>query len=422
MPVYADEDEVLRQPLARKVLATRRRGWLVSKNGAAFTGVLLLLLLAGSLAVAVVVPSAAGSFSAGAGVDQVATDVGAIVFALSFTGVGVVVARRDPRNPMGWLLLGVALAIELGSLAPGYAYLDYGRHHGSLPLGPVAVLLSNAWVLLFVLLPLAVLLFPDGRLAAGWRWPLRAYLLVGTVLFAATFELAARDLRLRLPVDSNGNLIGLGQPKGVVGVAFAAALVSAFALAIAALIRQARNYRHAGSERRQQLKWLTCGGALSLASGVVAVTNPSGIVADLLLPVGFAALPLSMGVGILRYRLYDIDRLVSRTLSYAILTALLAGTFIGVIALSTNTLALSGRVGVAASTLVAAALFNPLRVHIQRLVDRRFNRARYDAEATTAAFSARLRDAVEIDAIRADLLDAVNRAVEPIHASVWIKP
>jgi len=125
---------------------------------------------------------------------------------------------------------------------------------------------------------------------------------------------------------------------------------------------------------------------------------------------------------VLKYRLYEVDRLVSRTLSYALLTALLVGTFIGLVALTTNTLALSGRVGVAASTLVAAALFNPLRLRIQRLVDRRFNRARYDAEATVAAFTARLRDAVEIDSIRGDLLDAVNRAVQPTHASVWIKP
>jgi hypothetical protein len=128
-----------------------------------------------------------------------------------------------------------------------------------------------------------------------------------------------------------------------------------------------------------------------------------------------------MGVGILKYRLYEIDRLISRTLSYALLTALLVGTFIGLVALTTDTLDLSGRVGVAASTLVAAALFNPLRLRIQRLVDRRFNRAHYDAEATVAAFTARLRDAVEIDAVRADLLDAVNRAVQPTQASVWIR-
>jgi hypothetical protein len=147
----------------------------------------------------------------------------------------------------------------------------------------------------------------------------------------------------------------------------------------------------------------------------------SGVVGDVSFAVGLTALPVAMGVGILKYRLYEIDRLISRTLSYAILTALLVGTFIGLIALTTNTLALSGRVGVAASTL-AAALSNPLRKRIQHLVDRRFNRARYDAEATVAAFTAQLRDAVEIDAIRADLLDAVNRAVQPTHASVWIKP
>ena len=138
--------------------------------------------------------------------------------------------------------------------------------------------------------------------------------------------------------------------------------------------------------------------------------------------VGLTALPVAMGVGILRHRLYEIDRLISRTLSYAILTGLLVGTFIGLVALTTNTLAISGRVGVAASTLAAAALFNPLRKRIQHLVDRRFNRARYDAEATVAAFTARLRDAVELDTIRADLLAAVTRAVEPTHASVWIKP
>jgi divalent metal cation (Fe/Co/Zn/Cd) transporter len=151
-------------------------------------------------------------------------------------------------------------------------------------------------------------------------------------------------------------------------------------------------------------------------------SSAPAFVGDILLPIALAALPISIGVGILRYRLYEIDRLVSRTLAYALLTGLLVGTFIGLVALTTDTLALSGRVGVAASTLVAAALFNPLRVRIQRLVDRRFDRARYDAEATVAAFTARLRDAVEIDAIRTDLLDAVNRAVQPSHASIWIKP
>ena len=184
------------------------------------------------------------------------------------------------------------------------------------------------------------------------------------------------------------------------------------------------SFRSASGERRQQLKWLGAGGATAIAVLLATIiwSSAPAFVGNVVLPIALTALPVSIGVGILKYRLYEIDRLISRTLSYAILTALLVGTFIGLIALTTNTLAFSGRVGVAASTLAAAALFNPLRKRVQRLVDRRFNRARYDAEATVAAFTARMRDAVEIDAIRIDLLDAVNRAVQPTHASVWIKP
>jgi hypothetical protein len=189
------------------------------------------------------------------------------------------------------------------------------------------------------------------------------------------------------------------------------------------------SYRRASGVRRQQFKCVMGGltvcllAMCALASGTASGGN--SLLAQIWSQVpwvAFSALPISIGLAILRYRMYDIDRLVSRTLSYTILTALLVGTFIGLVSLTTNTLALSGRVGVAASTLAAAALFNPLRKHIQRLVDRRFNRARYDAEATVAAFTARLRDAVEIDAIAADLLDAVNHAVRPAHASIWIRP
>jgi len=183
------------------------------------------------------------------------------------------------------------------------------------------------------------------------------------------------------------------------------------------------SYRSSTGVRRQQLKWLGVAGAISVVSLLLAsAANSAPTTVWVFIILGWTAVPISIGVGILRYRLYEIDRLISRTLSYAILTALLVSAFIGLIALTTDTLALSGRVGVAASTLIAAALFNPLRIRVQHLVDRRFNRARYDAEATVAAFTARLRDAVEIDVVRADLLDAVNRAVQPTHASVWIKP
>jgi hypothetical protein len=128
-----------------------------------------------------------------------------------------------------------------------------------------------------------------------------------------------------------------------------------------------------------------------------------------------------MGVGILKYRLYEIDRIISRTLSYAVVTAILAGTFAGLVLLSTRVLPFSSAVGVAASTLAAAALFNPLRARVQRAVDRRFNRTRYDAEATVAAFAARLRDAVDPDMVEADLLEVVASAVQPAHATIWMR-
>jgi hypothetical protein len=176
--------------------------------------------------------------------------------------------------------------------------------------------------------------------------------------------------------------------------------------------------------RRQQLKWLAAGAVVCVACAVVSIAsgNGSSVIGSLAFAGALSALPICIGVGILKYRLYEIDRLISRTLSYAILTALLVGTFIGLVALTTDLLPFSSSVGVAASTLAAAALFNPLRKRVQRAVDRRFNRTRYDAEATVAAFTARLRDAVELDAIRSDLLDAVNRAVQPSHASVWMTP
>jgi hypothetical protein len=357
---------------------------------------------------------------------DIANTAAGVAFVLAFTAVGVVVARREPRNPMGWLLIAVPLAIEAGNDGSQYATLDYTLHHGTLALGPLAVLLTPSWEWAFVLLPLVILLFPDGRPGAGWRWPLRAYLAAVVLVIAGTLSVAVAAIGLRMPVDGNGNLVGLTRPSGAnawfgpVQVLGGAAVVL---LVIASIVYQARRYRRASGERRQQLKWLAAGAASLVMCFVIdsATGGTAGLLGGLLFSLGLSSLPLAMGVAILRYRLYEIDRLVSRTLSYAILTALLAGTFIGLIALTTNTLAISSRVGVAASTLAAAALFNPLRKRIQRLVDRRFNRARYDAEATVAAFTARLRDAVEIDTIRADLLDVVNRAVQPTHASVWIR-
>jgi hypothetical protein len=384
-------------------------------------GILLLASLAATFVLSGLLPDQHSTSTS-----NVAETVAGVAFVLAFTAVGVVVARREPRNPMGWLLIAVPLSVQAGSAGPAYAYIDYSIHHGTLPLGRLAILLSGAWEYAIMLLPLVILLFPDGRLGARWRWPLRGYLALCVVFVAGTLAVAVAAFGLRRPVDANGNLVGLSHPSGAAawfGPVQSIGLATCVVLVLTAVGYQVLSYRRASGERRQQLKCLGAGaGALIVCLAInTASGGGSGFIGDVTFSVGLTALPVAMGVGILRYRLYEIDRLISRTLSYAILTALLVGTFVGLIALSTNTLAISSRVGVAASTLAAAALFNPLRKRIQHLVDRRFNRARYDAEATVAAFTARLRDAVEIDAIRADLLDVVNRAVQPTHASVWIK-
>jgi hypothetical protein len=154
-------------------------------------------------------------------------------------------------------------------------------------------------------------------------------------------------------------------------------------------------------------------------SFVLSIPFGAGI-PGLLVGIGIAALPVSIGVGILKYRLYDIDRIISRTLAYAIVTGLLVGVYTGLVLLATQVLRVRTPVAVAASTLAAAALFNPLRRRVQRIVDRRFNRARYDADKTAAAFAARLKDAVDLDSVRGDLASVVHQALEPVHVSVWI--
>ena len=190
---------------------------------------------------------------------------------------------------------------------------------------------------------------------------------------------------------------------------------------------QVRSWRRSAGERRQQVKWLASGAVVTIVSAIIAVSfsssGPTSTLldwADNLAWFGLAALPVSMGVGILRYRLYEIDRLISRTLAYAAVTALLVGVYADLVLLSTHVLSLNSPVAVAASTLAAAALFNPLRRRVQRFVDRRFNRARYDAELTVTAFAARLKDAVDLGSVRADLTSVVRDTLEPSHVSLWL--
>jgi hypothetical protein len=340
---------------------------------------------------------------------------------LAFGMVGVVVAHRQPRNRIGWILLGFIILLGVSNIAGFYAVLDYRLGHRRLPLAPVAVVLANtAWLPALAAAPLIILLFPDGRLPTPrWRWVLWAYagLIACVMAVVAAQPIAAvadHDIRL----DPSGNLTSSGRlpdwlanPPVWIG---AVVVFSLAGIALSAVGRQVLSWRQARGERRQQLKWLAFGAAVTVAwlIGMLMVNLPL---------VGIAALPVSIGIAILKYRLYDIDRIISRTLSYAIVTGLLVGAYAGLVLVATRVLAFSSTIAVAASTLAAAALFNPLRRRVQRSVDRRFNRARYDADQTVAAFAVRLKDAVDLDSVRYDLATVVQKALEPAHVSVWIR-
>jgi hypothetical protein len=346
-----------------------------------------------------------------------------LAISLPMGAVGLIVARRQPGNPIGWLLLVIPASVLLGLDAGPYAWLVY-RMGYRLPLGPAAVLLENFyWVVLTIALPLVFLLFPDGVLPSPrWRWVLWSYLTVAAGLFllgyaAMVTVIAAQGVHL----DAGGGLAGFDHPSG--STAWVARVNALFpALLVFWPVFAARlvlSWRRASEDRRQQLKWLMAGSAAAVAGFIISNTVPALDPGAIAVGVG-VVLPVCLGVAILKYRLYDIDRIISRTLAYAIVTGLLIGLYAGLVLLATEVFRFHSTVAVAAATLAAAALFNPLRRRVQHIVDRRFNRARYDAGQTAAAFAARLKDAVDLDSVRDDLARTVHQALEPAHVSVWI--
>ena len=360
-----------------------------------------------------------------------AGDLSSSVVIFPFALVGVVVARRQSRNAVGWLLLATALFFIVQGDASMYTVLDYRLHNGHLFFGPLAVLVQPSWAPAIVCMVLTLLLFPDARLPLGrWRWILWPFLGVAGLWVMGAFVLAAHAIATHtVHITTSGDLSELNSPTGSVAwwgivqnVFFPVVLISG----LGSLAKQIVSYRGSTGERRQQLKWLLVGGTVFIVGGVLSFTGSTSKssvqhVIDVLGTIGLAALPVFVGIAILKYRLFEIDRLISRTLSYAIVTGLLVGIYVGLIALTTRALPLSSPVGVAASTLAAAALFTPLRRYTQRIVDRRFNRAYYDAEATVAAFSSGLRDAVDLDRVQRDLVAVVHLSMQPSHVSVWLR-
>jgi hypothetical protein len=350
------------------------------------------------------------------------------VGAVPATAVGTLLAARRPRNPIGWMLL--AIIIVEGSPAGQYLVLDYRMHHGALPLGWLAVVLQECWPMFLVLTTLLLWLFPDGTLPAGRRHRLAVagavgWLLIGLATSSRGVLIAAGgDVR----VQASG---GLTSPPGAFRVLYVVVIAGTLVGWAAWLAIQVPTYRRARGEHRQQLKWLYSGAAIFVVSLIIGVfvdqlvvdefpgrSNQS--VASAVVILGTAALPLCMGVAVLKYRLYELNRVISRVVSYTLITILLGGAFAGLILLATRVLPVKGPVDVAVATLVIAALFNPLRRRVQHAVDRRFNRERYDAEAVVAAFTGRLRQTIDLDTVQGDLIGVVHEAFQPAHVSVWL--
>jgi hypothetical protein len=376
----------------------------------------------GLLAVYVALAAAAVLLVAFEGAD--ADALGAVLFG-AFAGVGTLIALRRPGNAVGWLLLGTAIFFAAGEV--GEAYVVQPPHPGQVWVAWLSTFTTNAWFsLALIFLPL---LFPDGRLPSP-RWRPVLWLGVASVVLGAVgTAIAPGALELR---QSSGVDNPLGVEGGLSDAANLASLVLgavAVVLAAAAVVVRLRGAR--GAER-QQLKWFAYVGILAATCLTVAVISSTfaessdgftavavtGWLTGLAL-IGFG-LPAATGVAILRYRLYDIDLVIRRTLVYGALTLTLGAAYLGSVLLVSLAVGESG-LATAVSTLAVAALFRPLRTRIQGIVDRRFYRRRYDAALTLEAFGGRLRDELDLETLAADLRSVVTDTVQPTHVSLWLR-
>jgi hypothetical protein len=345
-----------------------------------------------------------------------------ITISVPYALMGVLICARQPRNRIGWLL--VVSGLPNGA----YVVVTYATH-GREQLADLPVTWITGWffwvpaLLTFMFL---LLLYPTGRLVSHrWRpvaWAAGAWGVLGVAAVAVNPELA--DPAFWNPTDQRG-LGGQAVTKAIQADAALGSLIVLLAMVLVAAVLASLvvRFRRARGVERQQLKWLVYGWSLSaVANTLIPVSWAAGILPWL---VNWA-IAVAIAVAILRYRLYDIDRLINRTLVYGLLTATLGLGYVGMVLVLGQ---LSGGVGeqppswaVAGATLAVAALFRPARRRIQAAVDRRFNRRRYDAAKTVEAFSARLRDQVDLDTLTTELLTVVNRTVEPTAVSLWLRP
>jgi hypothetical protein len=353
---------------------------------------------------------------------------------LVYVVVGVVLTLKLPRHPVGWLLLGAGTFFQLSDAAGGYSWAAFIRAPGTLPLGEAALLIGFAWIPALGCIFLAVMLFPTGRLPSR-RWRLPAALVVIVFVLMWVGSLANREFPVRQSFFGDG-----GPPLNVANpLAIDASLAAllgyvpstplAFVVFLIPVAMVVARFRAAEGKERQQLKWFAYASSI-LVLFFVGTNLVPGLFSflPLFVPLSGALalglIPISVAIAILRYRLYDIDLLIKRTIVYGATSAAVAVTFfLGLVALqgALRPLTSGSDLAVAASTLVSFALFQPIRRRVQNAVNRRFDRSRYDAARTVDGFADQLRDEVDLDELRADLFGAVQLTMAPAHASLWLR-
>ena len=353
-----------------------------------------------------------------------------LLFAVGFSTVGAVIASRSSsKNPIGWLFCAIGLSFGVIHFSAQYAIYTLLAQPGTLVGGEAAAwIVSWAWVLAVGLIVFLALLFPDGRLPSGrWRW--FAWLSLTLILMGAISG-----------AFTPGLILGLGRinnPLGVEGLPNVWKLVQTLMLTLIFVSAASlfMRLRRAKGVERQQIKWFTYTGVVASSAALLTYTISEAIgalwlkwVGYVVMQVSIVGMPISMGMAILRYRLYNIDLLINRTLVYGSLTAMLALVYFGGVTVTQAIFrTFTGQqeqpqLAVVVSTLVIAALFNPLRRRIQGFIDRRFYRRKYDAAKTLEAFSAKLKDETDLDALHAELLGVVKETMQPAHVSLWLRP
>jgi len=347
-----------------------------------------------------------------------------LVAAVSAATVGALLGSRRPAHPVGWLLLGLGLLVVADVVVSEYVAYGVVARPGSLSGASYLAGVSNGVQFLWLACAgFVLLLTPTGSLPSPrWRWCARLAAAAPLLLVL----LSAVDPQPLLPEHPEvGNPLAVPVPAGLLLAVAAVAAVVVLATLVAAAGSLVVRFRRARGVERQQLRWLAL--AAALAAGLLLVAVAAGAMGRdgvVLAAIGtcVALLPLATGAAILRYRLYDLDRIISRTLAYGLLTLLLGLAYAGVVLGLGRLLPQGSSLAVAAATLAVAALFQPARRRIQQTVDRRFNRRRYDAARTIEQFSSRLHQQIDLGTLTAELLAVADRTVEPKMASIWLRP